>query len=362
MDRPRKQEAAETPRQGELTVALTGKAVAGKTPHFTGMSSIGVAVGKFNPPHLGHLHLLQQASEQVDQLYVLLCDHPAQTLLAEQRRRWLVDAAPANVSVLVTPDDLPTENAPWAERALALLPRAPNLAFTSEAWGPGWADLMGARHVMVDQKRSTRPISARQIRAEPAPHFHWLVPAARAALCKRVVLVGAESTGKSTMAEALAREFGTAWVPEHGRWYWEGRRHLEDQTWSSDELRRIAAAQRRLEDDLARRAVNGILFVDTDALMTAVWHERYLARPDPELDQLATEQVPTLYLVCSPDFEWVQDGTRESKTYRAKMHESVVARAEASGAKVAYLTGSHEQRLAEALTLVRPLTHFDPLV
>jgi nicotinamide riboside kinase len=71
--------------------------------------------------------------------------------------------------------------------------------------------------------------------------FHWLVPAARAELARRVVLVGAESTGKSTLARALAEAFETVRVPEHGRWYWEGRRYLEDQTWTNEEFRRIAA-------------------------------------------------------------------------------------------------------------------------
>lgn len=325
------------------------------------MGSTGIAVGKFNPPHLGHLHLIERAAARVDHLFVLLCDHPSHSLSAEQRRSWLVDAAPSNVTVLVTPDDLPLANAPWARRALELLPSAPAVAFTSEAWGPDWAALMGADHVMIDLDRTTVPISATEIRADLGTHFRWLLPAARAALAHRVVVIGAESTGKSTMAEALARELATVWVPEHGRWYWEGRRYLHEQSWTSDELRRIAAAQRRLEQDLARRSSNGVVIVDTDALVTAVWHERYLGVPDPELDKLVTRLVPDLYLVCCPDFDWVQDGTRESKAQRTSMHESVTARAEASGAQVAYLRGSQEARLAAALAFVRPLTRFPEL-
>jgi len=327
-----------------------------------GEGSTGVTVGKFNPPHLGHLHLVEQAAGHVDHLFVLLCDRPDQTISAERRRWWLLDAAPPNVSVLITPDDLPAANEPWASRALEILPRRPDLAFTSEEWGPAWAGLMGAKHVLVDLHRGAHPISATRIRADLGAHFPWLVPAARADLARRVVLIGAESTGKSTMAEALARKLGTVWVPEHGRWYWEGRRHLHDQAWTTDELRRIAAAQRRLEDDLARRAVHGVVIADTDALVTAVWHERYLGAPDPELEQRVPTNTPDLYLVCCTDFDWVQDGTRESADHRKAMHESVVARAEASTAEVAFLSGPHEERLARALDLVEPLTRFPALV
>lgn len=323
--------------------------------------SVGVVVGKFNPPHLGHLHLIEHGAAQVGKLFVLLCDRVDQSISVERRRAWLEDAVPENVAVIVTPDDLPAANEPWAERALEVLPERPDVAFTSEEWGPGWAELMGARHVMVDHGRRSFPISATELRADLRKHFEWLLPAARADLAKRVVLAGAESTGKSTLAEALAQALETVWVPEHGRWYWEGRRHLVNQSWTSDEFHRIARAQRRLEDDLARGASQGVVVADTDALVTAVWHERYLGRNDDELDVLAADASPDLYLVCAPDFAWVQDGTRESRAHRQVMHESILRRTEASRAEVAVLTGSPDDRLAAALSLIQPLTDFPTL-
>lgn len=324
--------------------------------------SVGVTIGKFNPPHLGHVHLIERGASEVDHLFVVLCDRIDQTLSAEDRSEWLRDACPANVTILTTPDDLPTANEPWAERVLGLLPHAPTIAFTSELWGADWAALMDAEHVLVDLDRDRVPISSTRIRADLSAHFSWLVPAARRALARRVVLVGAESTGKSTMAESLARELNTVWVPEHGRWYWEGRRHLPDQSWDTDEFRRIARAQRQLEADLARRATNGIVVSDTDALVTAAWHERYTGSRDPDLERLAAEVSPDLYLVCAPDFAWVQDGTRESREFRATMHEAMLERAESSTAEVVCLTGSHEERLDQAREAVGPLTRFPALV
>lgn len=322
---------------------------------------VGVTIGKFNPPHLGHLHLIRRAAGEVDRLFVVLCDRADQTIRGDERRSWLQRDAPKNATFIVTPDDLPEASEPWARRVLALLPDPPDLAFTSEPWGPEWAALMGAEHVAVDELRTAFPISGTEVRADLGGAFQWLVPSARVALAHRVVLIGAESTGKSTMAEALAREFHTVWVPEHGRWYWEGRRYLLDQSWSSDELRRIGAAQRRLAADLARRSPNGLVVEDTDTLVTAVWHERYLGSADPELDTMASEALPDLYLMCAPDFEWVQDGTRESKDHRREMHGRMLSRAEASGRPVAVLQGTHEERLVQAVTLVRPLLSFPEL-
>jgi HTH-type transcriptional regulator, transcriptional repressor of NAD biosynthesis genes len=323
--------------------------------------TLGVTVGKFNPPHLGHVHLISTGARLVDRLVVLLCDRPDQTIPAVDRAAWLADACPDHVEVVITPDDLPTENGPWAARALELLPAPPDVAVTSEPWGPGWASLMGARHHPVDLDRAAFPTSGTALRADLGAGFEWLVPAARAALARRVVLAGAESTGKTTLAQGLAGALGTVWVPEYGRVYWEGRRHLRDQGWAVEEFVRIARGQQALERDLARRAARGVVIADTDALVTSVWLRRYLERSEPALDDLVAGSRPDLYLVCAPDFDWVQDGTRESIAFREQMHAETVDLARSTGARVEILTGSPDERLARALELVAPLTTFPPL-
>lgn len=319
-------------------------------------------MGKFNPPHLGHVELIEAGAAQIEHLYVLLCDRPDQTLAVRQRHAWLADASPPNVTVLVTPDDLPAANKPWAARALEILPTRPDVAFTSEPWGSGWAQLMGARHVHVAGPRASERISATMIRDNLGKYFFRLVPAARAALARRVVVIGTESAGKSTMADALAHELGTVWVPEHGRSYWEGRRYIADHGWHTDEFRRIAAAQHALENDLARRATRGLVVADTNALVTAVWHERYMGHRDPVLEAAWQAAKPDLYLMCFPDFPWVQDGTRESRDERIWMHEAMLSRAYESGVAVESLQGTHHERLRRAMQVVEPLTVFPLLV
>jgi HTH-type transcriptional repressor of NAD biosynthesis genes len=100
-------------------------------------------------------------------------------------------------------------------------------AFTSEAYGAELAQRLGARHVAVDPARALVPISASALRADPSAGWEHLAPCVRQDLARRVVLVGAESTGKTTLAQRLAARLrqrsaavsGTQWVLEYGREY-----------------------------------------------------------------------------------------------------------------------------------------------
>jgi len=175
------------------------------------------------------------------------------------------------------------------------------------------------------------------------------------------VVAGAESTGKTTLSRRLAERFGTVWVPEYGRWYWEGRRYSIDPVWTSSEFRRIGATHHQAEKDLANLASAGLIVLDTDALVTAVWHRRYLDRDDPTLMAVAAERRPDLYLVCAPDFPWVQDGTRESADRRDAMNELTLEFVRDSGVPHEVLYGDIATRLTRSAALIEELARFEPL-
>src|SRR4051794_10710127 len=98
----------------------------------------------------------------------------------------------------------------------------------------------------------------------------------------RVVLTGAESTGKTTTARALAERYRTRWIPEYGRIYTEWFHEPSDR-WESNEFVHIARVQNELEDTVAP-LVETLLLCDTDSLLTALWHERYLGRASYEVE------------------------------------------------------------------------------
>src|SRR5260370_960861 len=181
------------------------------------MFSHGLVIGKFLPPHRGHELVIDAALEQCERVTVMVCDKAGQEIPGELRGAWLRRIHP-KAEVLVIEDTLPDDDSrAWAENTLRILGRAPDAVFTSEDYGPHYAAFLGSRHVMVDQERAHVPISATRIRAAPLDHLEFLEPCVRAHYVQRVCVIGAESTGSTTLARALAAEDRTAWVPEHGR-------------------------------------------------------------------------------------------------------------------------------------------------
>ena len=317
--------------------------------------SLGVTVGKFYPFHLGHDHLIRSAKAQVDRLVVVVGHHRRQELPGALRAGWIRAQHPDVEVVLADEHGVPEAPEPWAEITLGLLDRPPNVAFTSEDYGAPWAQHMGARHVSVDRAREAFPISGTALRADLGRHWAYLTPPCKAHFARRVRLVGAESTGKTTLAQALAKAFETVWVPEYGRTYWEGRRHLPDAAWGPDEFVRIAAGQLQHERDLAHVA-NRVVFCDTDPLVTGMWHHRYRGEDLPDLERIRGRY--DLTLVLAPDVPWVQDGTRDSAAQRDAMHDWLRARL---GEDAVELRGSWTERWERALAAVRSVLRFPPL-
>jgi NadR type nicotinamide-nucleotide adenylyltransferase len=117
----------------------------------------------------------------------------------------------------------------WIAAIRAVHPAAVDVVFSSEAYGAELARRLGARHVAFDPERTRVPISATQIRADPLAHWQFIPPPVRPYFVRRVALVGAESTGKTTLAQALAAHFGTVWVPEFARAYLLARGGVTEQ-------------------------------------------------------------------------------------------------------------------------------------
>jgi NadR type nicotinamide-nucleotide adenylyltransferase len=178
--------------------------------------TLGFIVGKFYPPHRGHRHLIDSARQHVDCLIVMIAHHPSQNIPGELRKAWLEEIHP-DCEIHLVPDELEDDSRQWAEFTLRYLGRPPDVVFSSEDYGREFARLMGASHVMVDRARTTVPVSGSLIRSAPLEHLQWLEPCVRAYFIRRVVVVGAESTGKTTLAQRLAERFNTTWVPEYGR-------------------------------------------------------------------------------------------------------------------------------------------------
>jgi HTH-type transcriptional repressor of NAD biosynthesis genes len=324
---------------------------------------LGVTIGKFYPFTRGHLLLVTKAKEQCEHLVVIVTERDGDAVGGATRANWIRECLsdPDGVEVIDTPDNVAEAPGPWAERTLQLLaPRRPDVAFTCEAYGDSWAAGMGCSHVHIDPRITT----ATEVRSDLSANWGWLTGPAKAFFCKRVVVLGVESSGTTTLAQGLAEHYRTAWVPEYGRSYWEGRQSTSqsESDWETFEFVRIARGQQQTEDDLAHRA-NRVLVLDTDALATTLWHRRFTGRVSAAVERVAGARSYALYILTTPDFPFVQDGTREGEAIRHEMHgwfeEALAARAPCTPYIV--VRGSHEERLKAAIAAIDPLLMFPQL-
>jgi HTH-type transcriptional repressor of NAD biosynthesis genes len=366
----------------------------------------GLVIGKFYPPHAGHHLLIETAAAACRRLSVVVMAATCESIPLARRVQWLRQAHPpvgaeCLISVVGVTDDLVVNyDCEQAWQAHVALMRAAiersvsmsgtdastavvDLVATSEPYGAELAHRWGATHLPVDLTRSTHPVSGTAVRADVAGQWPHLRGPVREGLARRIVVLGAESTGTTTvsslLAEALRSRGGgwesTGWVPEFGREFTIRKLAaasaiaaaagtpapgMDDLTWTSEDFTAIAARQQQLEDAAAATG-SPVLVCDTDAFATSIWHLRYIgtpmqvALPEPARSLGRPDGAPgaDLYLLTDDEgVPFVQDGLRDGEHLRSWMTRTFVQELDASGRRWVYLKGSLNERVAEAVRQV----------
>lgn len=126
-------------------------------------------------------------------------------------------------------------------------------------------------------------------------------------MVKKVVILGPESTGKSTLSKLLAERFKAPWVPEYAREFL--LEHGMD--YSFDDLLTIAKGQLKSEDEIVSKTSPQIVFVDTDMHVMKVWCEFVFGRTHDFILNEHRSRKYDLFLLCNVDLPWVKDELRE---------------------------------------------------
>lgn len=302
----------------------------------------GLVVGKFAPLHRGHELVLSTARDRCDELWVMSYSRPELPGCGPERRaHWLAALFPEARRWVLTDEaarglgwpGLPDNGAPdeahrrfVAEACLRLGGGTVDAVFTSEGYGEGFAPALTAwfrrrdpqhpevSHVLVDRDRRQRPISGTDVRADVHANRAWLSPVVYASFVERICVLGGESSGKTTLAAALADALGTRRVPEYGRQLWDEKAGALDY----EDL--LAIARRQIDDEeRGARDAARFLVCDTSPLTTLFYSRFLFGRADPELERLARRRYHHVFL-CAPDFPFVQDGTRQDHAFRARQH------------------------------------------
>jgi NadR type nicotinamide-nucleotide adenylyltransferase len=166
---------------------------------------------------------------------------------------------------------------------------------------------------------------------------------------RKIVVIGPESTGKSTLSEALAAELNTLWVPEQARGYLD----TLDLPYAENDLLKIARIQTNAEDALMP-AAGDLLICDTDLYVLKVWSEHRFARCHKWiLETIATRRYD-LYLLTFIDTEWQPDPQREhpEKHMREYFYRQYLDIVSNSGVPWADVRGTHQQRMNTALSAI----------
>ncbi|MBI5031020.1 MAG: AAA family ATPase [Chloroflexi bacterium] len=308
----------------------------------------GLIIGKFMPPHAGHQYLIDYARARVEHLTIIIFTKSHEPIPGHLRVEWLREIA-ADADMLHVTDEYAVDfNRAdawefWTRSIRQVYPAGPDLLFSSEDYGDELARRLSACHVLVDPERKQVPISSTRVRERPFECWEFISPSVRAYYAKRICILGAESTGKTTLAAALAKHYNTVWVPEYAREYLES----SNRPCELSDMVPIAEGQVRSEDWLARQA-NRVLICDTNLLATMLWSEHYWGFMPERIRQLADARHYDLYLIADLGVPWIADGLRDSPNYREWFHARYVSELEKRGQAYVILSGTFEERMQGA--------------
>ncbi|MFF4651158.1 AAA family ATPase [Streptomyces sp. NPDC001380] len=353
----------------------------------------GLVIGKFYPPHAGHHFLIRTAADTCRRVTVVAMAADAESVPLADRVAWLREAYAGRPHVAVTgvTDNLAVDygsGAAWdghtalMSKAVAAGPhraRPVDAVFTSEPYGAELARRFGAADVRLDPGRATFTVSGTAVRADPAAFWDALEPPVRAWFALRVAVVGAESTGTTTLSRDLAaalRSRGgphalTRWVPEYGREVTVAKLAVararaalagapepavSDLDWDDADFESVARRQ-CADEEAAARAGGPVLVCDTDALATTVWQERYRGRSTPAVRAAADRMPPrSLYLLTDDaGVPFHDDGLRDGEHLRPWMTGRFREVLAASGTPWLEVRGDRDARLRRALQAVDAL-------
>jgi len=218
--------------------------------------------------------------------------------------------------------------------------------YSSEPYGEHMSAALGAVDRRVDQARGQIPVSASAVRRDLFGNRSYVDPLVYRDLVANVVFLGAPSTGKTTLAERLAQEFDTQWMPEYGREYWET--HQIDRRLGPEQLVEIAEGHIEREDALLERS-NRYLFTDTSAITTATFARYYHGMVAPRLAALAdmTARRYDLVFVCDTDIPYADTWDRSGSANRMAFQRQVIGDLMARKVPFTMLSGHLEARVSQ---------------
>ncbi len=283
--------------------------------------------GKFLPFHKGHEAMINFALTKCDFLTVLICCSDKEKIDAPIRKNWLQTTFQSVKNIEINTynyleSELPNTSVSskevskiWSATFKTFFPDY-DFVITSEEYGDYVATFMGIKHIRFDMERKLFPISATALRNDIFTYWNFLPDAVKPYFAVKIVLLGTESTGKTTLAQQLAHHFQSSLVKEAGRDIIDNSNDFE-----FNNLYLIAYEHaRRIKE--ARLDKNPLLFIDTDIHITQSYAHFIFGKKLEIPHNIYDLNKADLYLYLNHDAPYIQDGTRLNETQRNLLHFS----------------------------------------
>jgi HTH-type transcriptional regulator, transcriptional repressor of NAD biosynthesis genes len=314
----------------------------------------GFILGKFYPFHKGHEALARKALEYCDSLTILVTKEVRETISGELRADWVrqtfVDEGRISVKLLhYDESELPNSSESsrdisriWARKLKEIFPTE-SLIFTSEPYGDYVAEYMGIAHIFVPQQGEVR---ATLVRANPYKMWQSIPDAVKPYYQRKVVILGTESVGKTTLAKQLAAHYDAALALEAGRDLIPNSAKMQ-----MADLEKVAAVHAQYIG-AALSELRPLTIIDTDVHITQSYARFCLGENLFVSDEIKAANKADLYLYLCADVAFVQDGTRMSEVERDGLdasHRAVLAEANID---FCALSGNYSDRFLAAVARI----------
>jgi HTH-type transcriptional repressor of NAD biosynthesis genes len=316
--------------------------------------------GKFLPFHKGHEALISFAMKNCDFLTVLVCCSDKENILAEIRKSWInktfitsknIDVKTFNYLESELPNTSESSQEVskiWSEKFKIIFPNY-HLVITSEEYGNYVASFMGIKHIAFDIPKQFFPISATAVRNDIFTNWKFLPDSVKPYFAIKVVVLGTESTGKTTLTQQLAKHFNCSSVNEAGRDLIANSNSFE-----FDDLYLVATEQAK-RIDMAVLEQSPLIIIDTDIHITKSYANFIFDKTLEAESKTYNSNKADLYLYLNNDVGYVQDGTRLSENDRNLLDISHRNILQQHNIDITEITGDWEQRFDKAVTTIKQL-------